>query len=373
MRLLHLVGSPTDDFHAELSLVYARGALASLQEGTDHEHLVAFVAPDGLWRLPDRHALDDATLGSTEPVELATALQQLRAAGVDAALPQMFCRAGMTHYRALLDVLDLPYLGNDPATMALGADKARARAVVAAAGVPVPEGAVVRPGDPRPGFARPGLARPGSGASGDVVVKPVDADNSAGVTLVRGGEPDTAYDAAVAAACHDDGTGRALVERYVPLGREVRCGVLATRDGLVALPLEEYAVDEAAAPVRLADSKLARDGAGDLGLVAKDVTRAWIVPADDPVVPAVHEAALAAYDALGCRHYGLFDLRIDPEGRPWFLEAGLYCSYAPTSVVATMARAAGTDLPALLQHGLDQLGLPAQPAQPAPVRLGGTP
>ncbi|WP_300641290.1 hypothetical protein [Nocardioides sp.] len=362
MRLLHLVGSPTDDFHAELSLVYARGALASLQEGTDHEHVVAFVAPDGLWRLPDRPALDDATLGSTEPVELATALRRVREVGIDAALPQMFCRAGMTHYRALLDVLDLPYLGNDPATMALGADKARARAVVAAAGVPVPEGAVVRVGDPRPVFARPG-----SGGSGDVVVKPVDADNSAGVTLVRGGEPDAAYVAAVAAACRDDGSGRALVERYVPLGREVRCGVLATREGLVALPLEEYAVDEAASPVRLADSKLARDGAGDLGLVAKDVTRAWIVPADDPVVPAVHEAALAAYDALGCRHYGLFDLRIDPEGRPWFLEAGLYCSYAPTSVVATMARAAGIDLPALLQHGLDRLGLPA-PAH----SLGGT-
>lgn len=360
MRLLHLVGSPTDDFHAELSLVYARGALASLQEGTDHEHVVAFVEPGGSWRLPDHPALDDATLGSTQPVDLATALRQVRAAGADAALPQMFCRAGMTHYRALLDVLDLPYLGNDPATMALGADKARARAVVAAAGVPVPEGAVVRVGDPRPAYARPG-----SGGNGDVVVKPVDADNSAGVTLVRGDEPDPAYDAAVAAACADDGSGRALVERYVPLGREVRCGVLATQEGLVALPLEEYAVDEAAAPVRLADSKLARDGSGGLGLVAKDATRAWIVDADDPVVPAVHEAALAAYDALGCRHYGLFDLRVDPEGRPWFLEAGLYCSYAPTSVVATMARAAGIDLPALLQHGLDQLDLPVH-------SLGGT-
>lgn len=370
MRLLHLVGSPTDDFHAELSLVYARGALASLQAGTGHEHVVAHVSPDGRWRLPDVPALDDATLSATGPVDLATAVRALRQAGIEAALPQMFCRAGMTHYRALLDVLDVPYLGNDPATMALGADKARARAVVAAAEVPVPEGAVVRPGDARPAFARGRVGGPAGDAAGDVVVKPVDADNSAGVTLVRGEEPDAAYDAAVTAACRADGADRALVERYVPLGREVRCGVLATRDGPVALPLEEYAVDETAAPVRLAHSKLARDGAGDLGLVAKDATRAWVVDADDPVVPAVHEVALAAYGALGCRHYGLFDLRIDPEGRPWFLEAGLYCSYAPTSVVATMARAAGIDLPALLQHGLDQLALPG----PTPAtRHGGTP
>ena len=341
MRLLHLVGSPTDAFHEELSLLYARGCLAALRQGTDHQHLVAHVAPDGCWRFPA--AMDEASLAAAAPLDLAQASRRLAAMRIDAVLPQMFCRSGMVEHRALLDLLGLPHLGNRAATMALGADKAQARAVVAAAGVRVPEGVVVRAGD-----APPPLAEDHA-----VVVKPVDADNSAGVTLVRPGED--SWDTAVADACAADGGGRALVERYVPLGREVRCGVLATRDGLVPLPLEEYAVDESTAPVRLAASKLARGDDGDLGLVAKDATRAWIVRDDDPVVPAVHAAALAAYDALGCRHYGLFDLRIDPQGRPWFLEAGLYCSYAPTSVVATMARAAGIDLPLLLQHGLDLL------------------
>lgn len=340
-RLLHLVGSPTDAFHEELSLLYARTCLAALQETTDHQHVVAHVGPDGRWRFPS--AMDDDAIEEAEPLGLATAVAALQAARVDVVLPQLFCRSGMVEHRALLDVLGLPHLGNTAATMALGADKARTRAVVAAAGVRVPEGAVVRRGDPRPAFA--GEHR--------VVVKPVDADNSAGVALVRPEDPDDTWLDAVHEACLADGAGRALVERYVPLGREVRCGVLETRDGLVPLPLEEYAVDEVTAPVRLAASKLSRDDTGDLGLVAKDPTRAWVVDADDPVVPAVHAAALAAYDAMGCRHHGLFDLRIDPEGRPWFLEAGLYCSYAPTSVVTTMARAAGIDLPALLQHGLD--------------------
>ena len=58
----------------------------------------------------------------------------------------------------------------------------------------------------------------------------------------------------------------------------------------------------------------------------------------------VREAATAAHRALGCRHYSLFDFRIDPDGRPWFLEAGLYCSFARASVVATMAAAAGIGL-----------------------------
>ena len=54
----------------------------------------------------------------------------------------MFCLPGMTHYRALFDVLGIPYVGNAPDVMALTADKAKAKAVVAAAGVDVPAGEV---------------------------------------------------------------------------------------------------------------------------------------------------------------------------------------------------------------------------------------
>jgi len=349
-RLLHLVGSPTDDFHAELSRLYARDCLEALRATTDHEHLIAHVEPGG-WRFPSD--LDDATLAAAPLVDTAAAVARLLEVGADAVLPQLFCRAGMTHHRALLDVLGLPYVGNDPATMALGADKARARAVVAAAGVAVPEGVVVRAGQPCP------LPLP-------VVVKPVDADNSAGVTLVRPDDASDRFDAAVSTACAEDGGGRALVETYVPLGRELRCGVVEVDGRPVPLPPEEYAVDEQAKPVRDAADKLSRDEAGSLGLVAKDAEHAWLVDADDPVVPALHAAALTAYDALGCRHYGLFDFRVDPEGRVFFLEAGLYCSYAPSSVVVTMARAAGVDLPGLLAAGLAALDPPSSPTGGAP-------
>ena len=59
--------------------------------------------------------------------------------------------------------------------------------------------------------------------------------------------------------------------------------------------------------------------------------------------------------ALGCRDYSLFDFRIDPEGQPWFLEAGLYCSYAPSSVIAVMAAAIGLDVADLFAMGLAEL------------------
>lgn len=75
--------------------------------------------------------------------------------------------------------------------------------------------------------------------------------------------------------------------------------------------------------------------------MAKDAEHAWIVAPSDPVTDRVWEAAKRCHVAMGCRDYSLFDFRVDPHGTPWFLEAGLYCSFAEQSVVAVMARAAG--------------------------------
>lgn len=329
MRVLHLTGSPVSAELDDLSRLYARGCLDALgpEAAPDLEHVVAHISPGGLWRFPA--TLDDADLAAAPVLGVGGALARLASAGIDVALPQMFCRPGMTHYRALLDVVGIPYVGNTPDVMALGADKTRTAALVAAAGVPVPDAEVVRPGQDVT------LALP-------VVVKPVDGDNSDGLALVRDAAD---LHAAVADAAAHSSDGRALVQTYVELGREVRCGVVEEADGsLRALPLEEYAVDADTKPVRDRADKLRRDDDGALGLVAKDDEHAWIVPLDDAVTAAVHEAALTAYAALGCRHHGLFDLRVDPAGRPHLLEASLYCSFAPTSVVVTMARAAGVGL-----------------------------
>ena len=251
-------------------------------------------------------------------------------------VPQMFCVPGMTTYRALFDALGVPYLGNTPHVMALGANKAQARAIMAAAGIPVPRGEIVRPGE------QPSLAPP-------AVVKPVNTDNSLGLSFVREtGDYPAALDTA------HELSDEALVEEFIPLGREVRCGILERDGELVCLPLEEYAMDSVERPVRLAADKIDQNPDGELYLVAKDRTRAWLVEPTDPVTERVWEIAKACHVALGCRHYSLFDFRIDPDGQPWFIEAGLYCSFAEQSVVAVMAKAIGIDVPELFQTALDQ-------------------
>ncbi|WP_420452997.1 D-alanine--D-alanine ligase family protein [Ilumatobacter sp.] len=320
-QVLHLVGSPTDEFFAELSGLYAAGCLDVIADDDRWTSTVALVSPDASWRFtPDLSA--DA-LERAAPVPLAAAIARLVESPPDVVVPQMFCVPGMTTYRSLFDLLGVRLVGNTATTMALAADKSLARAAVAAAGVRVPDGEVVERG----GWPTTELP---------AVVKPVDSDNSHGVGLVtRPDQLDAALEAAWACS------PRALVERYVEAGREVRCATVELDGELVCLPLEEYDVDPRRRPIRDAADKLRRDADGRMGLVAKDDEHAWIVDVADPITPSVHEAARRCHRALGCRQYGLFDFRIDPDGHPWFLEAGPYCSFSRTSVVVTMAAAAG--------------------------------
>ena len=348
-RVLHLAGSAVSEFLADLSRLYAQDCLEHTADPSRYEFHVAYVSPDRRWRFPA--GLSRAEIAAAPPMPLADAVRRLAALDADIALPQMFCLPGMTSYRALLDVLGLPYIGSPPDVMALAAHKANAKAIVAAAGVRVPAGEVLRPGD------QPTLDPP-------VVVKPVDGDNSLGTTLVRdrGGYPG-ALDAAFAHS------GGALVETYIELGREVRCGTFVRDGQLTCLPLEEYNVDPVTRPIRAYADKIRPGDDGELSLVAKDATQAWIVDPYDPLTLGVQAAARRCHAALGCRHYGLFDFRIDPAGRPWFLEAGLYCSFARKSVIATMAAAAGIALPELFRIAVEQASRAGETAPLGPRRV----
>ncbi|MBB2989126.1 D-alanine-D-alanine ligase [Mycolicibacterium iranicum] len=332
--VLQLVGSPVDEFHAELSRLYATASISALEDPARYRMRIAYVRPGGRWSFPTD--LSPQALDLAPDMPLAQAISYIEQLSVDVMVPQMFCLPGMTVYRSLFDTLAVPYLGSPGDVMAVGADKVRTRAVVSAAGVSVPSARVVRD------RTRTGMRYP-------VVVKPVASDNSVGVTFVDG---DADYARAV-----DDALSvgeAALVESYIELGREVRCGIVVRDGELVCLPLEEYPLGDGR-PIRLREDKLDRTEAGDMYLVAKDAGRAWIVPTDDPVTDTVWAAARRCHEALGCRDYSLFDFRIDPAGNPWFLEAGLYCSFAPSSVIATMAHAAGTGLTDLFADALHEL------------------
>merc|ERR1712151_242037 len=50
-----------------------------------------------------------------------------------------------------------------------------------------------------------------------------------------------------------------------------------------------------------------------------------------------------AHRALKCHHYSLYDIRIDANEQPFILEAALFCSFSPLSVIPAMAQHAGRE------------------------------
>ncbi|WP_309734409.1 D-alanine--D-alanine ligase [Chamaesiphon sp. OTE_75_metabat_556] len=341
LRVLHLVGSAVSEFYCDLSRLYAQDCLESTANPALYEFHIAYITPDRQWRFPAD--LSRESIASSSPMSVVEAVQTLMALQIDVMVPQMFCIPGMTSYRALFDLLDIPYLGNTPDVMALTAHKAKTKAIVAAAGVNVPLGELLCLGD------KPALAEPASMTiDPPAVIKPVNADNSLGVALVRSHAD---YDLALRTAfTYAD---EVLVETFIELGREVRCGILVRDGELICLPLEEYQMDRDLQPIRRYEDKLGQNQNGDLQMVAKNNTKAWIVDPEDPMTARVWDAAKKCHIALGCRHYSLFDFRIDPSGQPWFLEAGLYCSFARTSVISMMAKAADMPLEKLFEIALN--------------------
>lgn len=334
LRILHLVGSAKNNFYCDLSRLYAKDCLAATANPSLYEFQIAYITPDRQWRFPS--SLEKEDIAAAKPISLTEAIKLITAQNLDLVLPQMFCLAGMTQYRALFDLLNIPYIGNTPEVMAIAAHKARTKAIVTAAGVKVPYAQVLRQGD------RPIIRPP-------AIIKPAKSANSLGVTLVK----DLAsYDAAIATAFeHSD---EILVEEYIEVGREVRCGIIVKDGELIGLPLEEYLVNALDNPIRSYADKLKPTEDGNLGFAAKDNNKAWIVDPSDPVTEVVQEVAKKCHQALGCRHYSLFDFRIDPQGQPWLLEAGLYCSFSPKSVIPTMAKAAGLPLDKLLKIAINE-------------------
>jgi D-alanine-D-alanine ligase len=337
LRVLHLVGSAVSEFYCDLSRLYASDCLEHTANPALYEFHIAYITPDRLWRFPA--ALSPEAIAQAHPLSISEAIQMVAALQIDVMVPQMFCLPGMTQYRALFDLLQIPYVGNTADLMSLVADKAKTKAIVAAVGVTVPSGVVLRADE----YATIDFP---------AVIKPIDGDNSIGVTLVKNPAD---YEVALKTAFSH--SAEVLVETFIPLGREVRCGTIVQAGKLICLPLEEYALDAQERPIRTYADKLKKNADGNLDFAAKDSSKSWIVDPGDPITDLVWAMARKCHLALGCRHYSLFDVRIDPAGNPWFLEAGLYCSFAKTSVLSAMAEAAGISLPdffhSMLQAALE--------------------
>jgi D-alanine-D-alanine ligase len=162
-----------------------------------------------------------------------------------------------------------------------------------------------------------------------VVVKPVAAGSSQGVSLVTA--PETLQPALDAALALDS---RVLVEDLVT-GREIDVAVLRCADGtLVAAPALEIVVDG------LFDFDAKYGGRADFRIPAA---------LEDVDAKALEDAALGVYDALGCSGVARVDFFLTGDG-PVLNEVNTVPGMTEHSQVPRMFAAAGLSYAALLDE-----------------------
>jgi len=346
LNVLHLVGSSETEYYANLSLLWARGSVNALQHRvTDCMHFhFAVVHPrddtlsndplDALWSFPSD--LSESSLSNAPRYRLAEATKRVQSLSIDCTVTHMHDRVGTEVYRSLLDDLGIPFIGSSAETMKIANNKQSARTLVASHGVPTPKGFAVGASVDFEGvlerMALHGVAFP-------VVVKPVAEDNSFGLSLV---ESRGALQKAVAEALRFG--HEAVIEEYVALGREIRIGIVETADGgeesqedtkYVVLPLIEYHLSPQH-PIRTNNDKFTKNAKGH-----SEARCSIDCEVDRALRTKLEALARTAHRALGARDFSLFDVRVDPEGNPFFIEANLYWSFSSKSILTLMAEATG--------------------------------
>jgi D-alanine-D-alanine ligase len=214
--------------------------------------------------------------------------------------------------QGVLEILRIPYTHSGVLASALAMNKAQAKTVAAAAGVPVATGLVAS----RFEVARKHLLPP------PYVAKPLANGSSFGVFIVREGRSHPPQELAAGDWPLGD---LMLVEEFIP-GRELTCAVMGRPDGARALGVTEIIANTGA--FYDYDAKYAAGGS------------THVVPA--PIKPDVYLhvqlMAARAHEAIGCRGVSRSDFRYDEAtGRVIWLEVNTQPGMTETSLVPELA------------------------------------
>ncbi|SDC38661.1 D-alanine--D-alanine ligase family protein [Nocardioides lianchengensis] len=284
--------------------------VAVIGGGASCEHDVSLASAAGVAdALEERYDVVRLTIGRAGEWEggLPAAVAQLQRC--DAVVPVVHGPLGEDGtLAALCELAGVPYVGSGVGAGALAMDKWATKLVANAVGVATAPGVLLTAATAAAyRFTHP------------VVVKPVAAGSSHGVSLVRTAEE--LAPALAAALALDD---RVLVEELL-VGREIDVAVLRTRDGLVVSPALEIVVDG------LFDFDAKYGGSAD-----------FRVPAalEDPDRKALEDAAVAVYDALGCAGVARVDFFWTADG-PVLNEVNTMPGFTEHSQVPRMFAAAG--------------------------------
>ena len=282
------------------------GKVAVLMGGHSAEREVSLKSGAAVLKALKEHGVDAHAIDVGVDV-----LTKLQSGGYDRAFIILHGRGGEDGIlQGALELLGLPYTGSGVLASAVGMDKWRTKLLWQAAGLPVPDYALLDAGSDFAAVEHK-LGLP-------LFVKPANEGSSVGISKVsKAGELAAAYRTAVE---HD---ALVLAEQFIG-GGEYTVAILGDQ----VLPV-----------VKIEPSGEFYDYEAKY---LSDDTR-YLCPCGLSAEKEAEMQALArkAFDVLGCRGWGRIDILLDEAANPYLLEANTLPGMTDHSLVPMAARAAG--------------------------------
>jgi len=292
----------------DVSLESASAACAALDRDM-FDVVPLTIGRDGTWLDPT-----GAPMGQSRAESVAVAVRILSAC--DVVLPLLHGPRGEDGtLAALCDLVGVPCVGSPLGASAIAMDKWATKLMAEAVGVLTAPAKLLTRGDT-------------VAFNGPVVVKPVAAGSSYGVTLV---EREEELEPALRAAFELD--ERVLVEEFI-VGREIDIAVID----------DPEAGRRPGPPLEILNGGQIFDTATKYDGNASFVVPAQLSPGE---ARAISDAALRIYDALGCRGYARIDFFLTKNG-PVLNEVNTIPGMTAHSQVPRMFAAEGMDYTELL-------------------------
>lgn len=233
--------------------------------------------------------------------------------------------------QGFLETLGIPYTGSGIQASAVGMHKETTKTMLAAHGIPVPAGIVVKRGEK---ISSAQALRKGK-LRWPVVVKPASEGSTIGVTIVK--KPAQWNEALTLAHKYDRD---AMIEAYIP-GHEVTVSLLGRQaEAPLVLPAVEI---------------VAPGGFYDFSAKYEKGRTQYLCPAplSATITKQIAALALRTYEVLGCAGAARVDFRITPRGRPYVLEINTVPGMTETSLLPMAAAQAGIGYEELTERILE--------------------